>query len=153
MVKRHASLRDLSSDHHQGLVHARHLVKAAESPADHAALMETAKAFILFWGEHTNHHFREEEEVLLPEFARYGDPSAPPAVRMLVEHVRIRQLVGDLVSQVDAGAPSPETMGSLGTLLRDHIRHEEDVLFPLIESALPEQALLALPAAFAAFDR
>jgi hemerythrin-like domain-containing protein len=29
-------------------------------------------------------------------------------------------------------------------LLREHIRHEEDHVFPLIEQALPEAALIAL---------
>lgn len=156
-MKRHPGLRDLSSDHQQGLVHARRLVKAATGVMEGAAgstatAAETAQAFLAFWAEHTNHHFREEEEVLLPVFARYGDPSVPPVVRMLVEHVQIRKLVGDLARQMaDAGITSPDTMRALGTLLRDHIRHEEDVLFPLIEGAVPSEILLELPQAFSAF--
>ncbi len=159
-MKRHPGLRDLSSDHHQGLVHARHLVKAAAATlesgtgdtADTAnTAVETSRAFLTFWAEHTNHHFREEEEVLLPMFARYGDPWEPPVVRMLVEHVEIRRLVGDLARQMKAtpGTPHPDIMHALGALLHDHIRHEEDVLFPLIEGAVPSEVLLELPEAFA----
>lgn len=153
-MKRHPGLRDLSSDHHQGLVHARHLVKAAtQAPESLPSARETAQAFLTFWTEHINRHFREEEEVLLPAFARYGDPWEPPVVRMLVEHIQIRLLVSDLAHQVaeGSGIPSPDTMQTLGTLLHDHIRHEEDVVFPLIESAIPSETLMELPEAFSTF--
>ncbi len=82
--------------------------------------------------------------MLLPAFARYGDPSLEPVVRMLVEHVHIRKLVADLQRQVVEGHPSVETMRSIGEMLRGHIRHEEDVVFPLIEKAMPEEALQEL---------
>lgn len=154
-MKRHQALRDLSSDHHQGLVQARRMIQAAggESTDAQAAIggeAEAAKAakvardFLTFWAEHTHPHFREEEEVLLPTFARYGDPSLEPVVRMLVEHVHIRKLVADLQSQVEGGQPSIETMRTIGEMLRAHIRHEEDVVFPLIEVAMPEEALQEL---------
>jgi hemerythrin-like domain-containing protein len=144
-MKRHPALRALSSDHHQGLVQARRLMQAAESaPSDAPALTQAATAFLAFWTGHVAQHFREEEEVLLPAFARHGDPAAAPIVRLLVEHIRIRRQVSDLEDQLAAGRPQPETMTALGTLLRDHIRHEEDQVFPLIEQAMPEAALAAL---------
>lgn len=157
-MKRHPGLRDLSSDHHHGLVHARHLVKAAAemqvSEDELAAAAETARAFLAYWAEHINHHFREEEEVLLPVFARYGNPAEPPVVRMLVEHIQIRRLVADLAHQMesDSNMPSQDTMQTLGALLHDHIRHEEDVLFPMIEGLVPSDVLLELPGAFHDLD-
>ena len=155
MVKRHPALRDLSSDHHQGLVHARRLKQAAASlsgepgaqPVDAA---QVAVDFLAFWVEHTTPHFREEEEVMLPAFSRYGDPSGEPYVRMLLEHVRIRRLVDDLRREARRGQPSVETMQTLGELFRAHIRYEEDVVFPLIEGAMPESALLDMAAQLAA---
>jgi hemerythrin-like domain-containing protein len=145
-MKRHPSLRDLSSDHHQGLVHARRLVQTAAGsvPAPPEGAAGVVHDFLHLWAEETNHHFREEEEVLLPAFARYGDPAAAPVVRMLVEHVQIRRLVADLQAQLAAGAPDPATMQATGDLLREHIRHEENVVFPLIEAAMPEEALAVL---------
>jgi hemerythrin-like domain-containing protein len=155
-VKRHPALRELSSDHHQGLVQARRLLKAGSgaggSQEREAALEEVARAFLAFWSEHTAPHFRAEEEVLLPDFARYGDPSIEPVVRVIVEHIKIRRLVDDLRRQNEEGAPSVETMHAIGEILRAHIRHEEDVLFPLIEGIMPEEALEALPGHFAAFE-
>jgi len=145
-MKRHPSLRDLSSDHHQGLVHARRLVQVAEgtlpAPADSAA--GVVHDFLHTWAEEINHHFREEEEVLLPAFARYGDAAAAPVVRMLVEHVRIRRMVADLQTQLAGDGPEPATMQATGDLLREHIRHEENVVFPLIETTMPEDALAVL---------
>ena len=73
-------------------------------------------------------------------------------VQMLVEHVQIRRLVGDLAQQTQLGQPSTETMVSLGNLLHNHIRHEEDVLFPIIERTVPEAALAELPSDFASFE-
>jgi hemerythrin-like domain-containing protein len=142
-MKRHPALRELSSDHHQGLVHARRLVKAADTGQD---VEQTARDFLAFWREHTTRHFREEEEVLLPAYARYADPSDPAAVRVLVDHVHIRRHTADLDRQLAEGKPSAGTMRQIGEMLRAHIRHEEDVLFPMIEQALPEPELAALPA-------
>lgn len=153
-MKRSQSLRDLSSDHHQALVQARRLVKASSSETSGAVdrpVDEVARDFLAFFAEETTRHFREEEEVLLPAFARYGDPSLPPVVRMLVEHVRIRQLVDDLQRQSEAGDPHLSTMQAIGDLLRGHVRHEEDVVFPLIEGTMPEEALTELAGQLSAF--
>jgi hemerythrin-like domain-containing protein len=142
-MKRHPALRELSSDHHQGLVQARRLVNAADTGQD---VEQTARDFLVFWREHTARHFREEEEVLLPAYARYADPSDPAAVRVLVDHVHIRRHTADLDRQLARSEPSAGTMRLIGEMLRAHIRHEEDVLFPMIEQALPEVELAALPA-------
>jgi hemerythrin-like domain-containing protein len=160
-MKRHPALRALSSDHHQGLVQARRLVKAAgtASPPDDltatvdttATLAPAAGAFLTFWSEHTTRHFREEEEVLLPAFARYGDPSAEPVVRVLVDHTKLRMLVSELQQQLESGRPSPDTMSTIGEMLRAHIRHEENVLFPLIEITMPDEALAELHGRVAAY--
>ena len=150
-MKRHPALRALSTDHHHGLVQARRLIQAGTAgPAEAPAALAVAQAFLAFWMEETRLHFRAEEEVLLPAFARYGDPAQAPIIRLLVEHVRIRQLVAALQEQTVAGAPTPTTMEMLGTLLRDHIRYEEDVVFPLLERTMPEEALAALPGVLAA---
>lgn len=153
-MKRHPAMQALSSDHHHGLVQARRLVQTAstdQAGPEGLLLLPVARAFLTFWAQETRPHFREEEEVLLPAFARYADPDQPPIVRMLIEHVRIRQLAADLARQVATEAPAPATMRALGELLHAHIRYEEDVVFPLLETTLPEEALAALPAAFAAF--
>jgi hemerythrin-like domain-containing protein len=150
-MKRHPALRALSSDHHHGLVQARRLVQAAcNDQASLQTLAPVAHAFLAFWAQETRPHFRAEEEVLLPAFARYADPDQPPIVRILIEHIRIRQLVAALERDVARDTLAAPTMQALGELLRAHIRYEEDVVFPLLEKVMPEVALAALPADFAA---
>ncbi len=105
---------------------------------------EIAGSFLRFFSEHMNRHFREEEEVLLPAFARYSDLSDLSIAQMLIEHVRIRRLVSNLQQEVASGSPLEETMLALGSLLQAHIRFEENVVFPLIERAMPEEALINL---------
>jgi hemerythrin-like domain-containing protein len=130
-VKRHRALQPLSRDHHVALVAAQRLRRAAAGDADAARA-----TFLEFWHEHGAKHFRVEEDVLLPAFAAYGDPSDARVVQMLVDHVRIRAAAATLA----AGPVDLEALHALGTALEQHVRLEEREVFPLIEDALPEEA-------------
>jgi hemerythrin-like domain-containing protein len=133
-MKRHPALAPLSRDHHHALVLAQRLGRAGESDG-----ADAAAAFLEHWIEEERLHFRLEEEVLLPAFAAYGDPDHPAVVRTLLDHVRIRRDVERLADGAD-----PELLHELGGRLADHVRLEENELFPLIEQTLPEPALEAL---------
>jgi iron-sulfur cluster repair protein YtfE (RIC family) len=88
-MKRHPDLRTFSDDHHQGLVQARRLRRAAAG--EEAEPADAARGFLEFWRRETSLHFRKEEEVLLPVLARHGgDLSRRSVVEMLVQHARIR---------------------------------------------------------------
>jgi hemerythrin-like domain-containing protein len=133
-MKRHPALAPLSRDHHHALVLAQRLRRAgAQDAADAAA------AFLEHWMEEERLHFRLEEEVLLPAYAAYGDPDHPAIVRTLVDHVRIRRDVERL-----AGAVDTDLLHEIGARLADHVRLEENELFPLVEQTLPEPALIGL---------
>jgi hemerythrin-like domain-containing protein len=139
-MKRAAELRDLSEDHHHGLVHARRLREAASG--EEGDQLATARAFLDFWQRDTSAHFRKEEEVLLPILARHGrDLGQGPVVEMLAQHAQIRGLVMELSDEVTDGRARPETLRSIGERLEAHIRLEEREVFPLIEETLPEEAL------------
>ncbi len=133
-MKRHRSLAPLSRDHHHALVLAQRLRRAG--PEDVAG---AAEALLDHWTTEERLHFRLEEEVLLPAYAAYGDPEHPAVIRTLLDHVRIRRDVERLAAGADL-----ELLHELGGRLADHVRLEENELFPLIESALPEPALVAL---------
>jgi len=137
-VKRSEALAPLSRDHHQGLFVALQLKRAAPDTREAARA-----AFLEFFEIEGRRHFRAEEEVLLPAFARHGDPDDPAVVRVLVEHVDLRRRAQDLARS----APSPGELRELGVRLERHIRHEERVLFPMIEDALPAEELERLAAA------
>ena len=57
---------------------------------------------------------------------------------MLTDHVEIRRRAGELGDGADAGAAQ---LNALGEMLSDHVRHEERVLFPMIEEALSDDEL------------
>jgi hemerythrin-like domain-containing protein len=135
-MKRHRALQPLSRDHHVALVAAQRLRRATETDGPAAR-----DAFLEFWHEHGARHFRVEEEVLLPAFAAHGDPEEPCVVRMLVDHVRIREQAQRLERDAE---PSVESLRSLGPALERHVRLEEREVFGLIEAALPPEAADAL---------
>jgi hemerythrin-like domain-containing protein len=136
-VKRNEALVPLSRDHHAGLFVAQRL-KRAET-ADSAT--EARERFLSFWRSDGRRHFRIEEELLLPSFALHVEPSHEAVVRVLVDHIELRRRASDLERKEDT---SLEELHQLGERLEDHIRHEERVLFPLIEQALPAEELAEL---------
>lgn len=139
-MKRSDALTPLSHDHHHGLVVAQELRRASEQTAANAR-----EAFLSFWHAEGRRHFRVEEDVLLPAFARHGPADHEAVVRVLVEHVDLRRLAASLQAQ----ELTVEGLRDLGERLAQHIRHEERTLFPLIEEALPEAELTALAQAIA----
>ena len=139
-MKRAAELRGLSEDHHHGLVHARRLRRAGSGEGSGQA--QAARSFLEFWRAETGGHFRKEEEVLLPVYAKHGgDLGREPVREMHVQHARLRGLVMRLSDEVRAGAAHPETVREIGERLEEHIRLEERELFPMIEESLPVEAL------------
>ena len=140
-MKRSEALAHLSRDHHQGLVVAQRLRRAtpATAGAERAAFLE-------FWTTDGHAHFRAEEELLLPAFARHEPPTHEAVVRVLTDHVDLRRRAADLAAEP---TPACEDLHALGDRLHEHIRHEERVLFPLIEAALSTDELVRLAAALA----
>lgn len=134
-MKRSEALQALSRDHHLALAVALKLRRATRG---NAAMVQDE--FLAFWRDHGSLHFRVEEDVLLPLTAHVVDPSDPAVLRVLTDHVRIRRRAADLRQ----GAAAPDTLSGLGEALDDHVRHEERVLFPMIEEALSEEELSAL---------
>ena len=139
-MKRHAELRRFSDDHHQGLVNARRLKRAAAG--EETELADAARGFLAFWRQDTSLHFRKEEEVLLPVLARHGgDLDHPSVVEMLTQHARLRGLAMELGDELGRQGVQGVTLRALGEQLEAHIRLEERRVFPFIEETLPEHAL------------
>ncbi|HEY1357718.1 MAG TPA: hemerythrin domain-containing protein [Thermoleophilaceae bacterium] len=133
-MERSDALKPLSRDHHRGLFVAMKLKRADERTAS-----EAREAFLDFFRSDARRHFRIEEELLLPAYARHGSAEEAAVVRVLTDHVELRS----------AAADPPESLDSLhllGQLLDSHIRHEERVLFPMVEQALPGDELARLGA-------
>ncbi|HVY77660.1 MAG TPA: hemerythrin domain-containing protein [Solirubrobacterales bacterium] len=132
-MKRAAALRPLSREHLAALLVAKALREADD---EHAA----AGAFLEFWEREGKHHFRVEEEVLLPGWALHAEVDRAGVSRMLDEHLRIRREA----LRLEDGKLGLEEIHALGQLLHDHVRFEERTLFPLVEEALSEEAMRRL---------
>jgi hemerythrin-like domain-containing protein len=147
-VKRHPSLHPLSQHHHFALIQALEMRRAAEAPVEkrQAAVERQAEKFLRFWHKTGMVHFREEEEVLLPAYARHTrlDQDAE-VMRLLADHAEIRAAVRDFEQRCAAKAPIPiEAMAHFAKLLHDHVRMEENQVFPRIEKVLGEESLNAM---------
>jgi len=141
-VQRSNELAVLSREHHVVLELALRLQRATDVDA------ETLRQTMLdFWREEGRAHFRLEEELLLPAFARHGGADDAGVVRVLVEHVDIRRRIGELEpgGPIDSGA-----LRALGERLSDHVRYEERTLFGRIEAALSPEELSAVGTALKA---
>ena len=119
--------------------------RAAEAPAEKraAAVTRQAEKFVRFWHKSGHVHFREEEEVLLPAYARHTRLDRDAEVmRILADHAEIRAAVRDFEERLAAKTPiAAEELARLGKLLHDHVRLEENIVFPRVEKTLGEKQL------------
>ena len=122
--------------------------RAAEAPAEKrdAAVQRQADKFVAFWHKTGIVHFREEEEVLLPAYARYARLDQDPAImRLLADHAEIRAAVQDFERRRAKKLPiEAAAMARIAKLLHDHVRFEENDVFPRIERMLGEENLDAM---------
>ena len=147
-MKRHSSLHPLSQHHHFALIQALGMRRAAEAPGEkrNAAVERQADKFIAFWHKTGMLHFREEEEVLLPAYARHTRLDQDTGImRLLADHAEIRAAVEDFERRRAEKLPiEAEAMARLAKLLRDHVRFEENDVFPRIERVLGDEDLHAM---------
>src|SRR5699024_6986689 len=96
-IKRHVVLQPLSRHHMEALYLG---VKLRRAGTEKSALTteELIHEVRSFWDNDGERHFREEEEILLPTYAKYGNIEQEMIVEMLIEHVKIRSLVQTIKS-------------------------------------------------------
>ena len=142
-MKRVPELRDLSDDHHTGLVLARrckHVGRADFGPSPEEVWNQVLEAF----SSHLDPHFQIEEEHLLPALEAIGEASL--AARIREDHDALRALRASEV-------PSRPLVNRFGELLESHIRFEERQVFEATQHRLPARVLEAIAAACEAIPR
>ena len=146
-MKRHESLHPLSQHHHFALIQVWEMRQALKQTGAkrEGAVRSVARKFVRFWKNAGQIHFREEEEVLLPVYARHTRLDEDKNVmRMLAEHAIIRGLIGQITAALEDGEVSEEAVSKLAQTLYDHVRLEENEIFPRIEKALSEEELQSM---------
>lgn len=139
-MKRHKSLYPLSHDHHHALVQAKNLRTAANS-SDKESLQRIAVQVIEFWDGDLHLHFHQEEDILLPILSHYTAADHPEIAETLKQHGDIQVAVDQLRKCVSQEAELTGKSQALAYLLSQHIRYEEQILFPIVQEAVPEEAL------------
>src|SRR5436190_20623004 len=141
-MKRHLALIPLSRDHHDGLVQALRLRRAAAE--GDTARLKAARKFVDFFRNEERVHLRDEEEELFPLFLRHVPSQPAPLREARVQHVQLEGFARKLDIALAAGIVDRETLDAAGELLDAHIRLEERQLFPLIEELVPDDELRRL---------
>jgi len=142
-LKRHVALQPLSRHHHHALVLALRLKRIGIS-ASSDTVAGLCEDVVRFWETGGQAHFREEEEVLWPTYAQYARLDRPEIAESLLDHVRIRGRILQIARLAAANAAEADLLPplhELGDWLDVHVRTEERVLFPLIETVIPKEVL------------
>ncbi len=88
-------------------------------------------------------HFREEEEVVFPLVIDETE-AQPVLAHVMMDHLRIHALVRTLRWELESRNVNDETMTNVVSATEEHIRFEENSVFPMIERLLPEEMLGAV---------
>src|SRR3989442_5945797 len=139
-MKRHPALIPLSRDHHDGLVQAVRLRRAAAG-GDASARLAAAREFVEFFRNDERVHLRDEEEELFPLFLRYVQ-SQPALLREArVQHMQLEGFARTLDIAVAAGSVDRETLHAAAGLPDRHIPLEERPPLPLVAPLAPPDEL------------
>ena len=142
-MKRLPQLRDLSDDHHTGLMLARRCRQAGD--LESAFSPESVWEQVLeAFSSHLEPHFRIEEEHLLPALESLGETALAERIRQ--DHRALRELRASKL-------PDRERVVRFGELLESHIRYEERQVFEPTQHRLPPRALEAIASACKAIPR
>lgn len=129
-IKRHEGLQPWSRDHHHGLLLSWKIKKGFALDID----PQRIKAYTdWFWKHHLIPHFATEEKYIFPIL---GNDNR--LVRQAVAEHRELQRLFEKEEDVS------DTLSQIETLLNDHIRFEERVLFNAIQEVASEEELQQL---------
>lgn len=128
-MKRCTALRDLSNEHHHGLV----LAKRAKEAAGTAEEEQVWRGIQARFAVDLEPHFQIEELGLLPALEQAGE--AELVRRTLDEHAELRRLISEEGAQAIA---------RFAELLAQHIRFEERELFEVAQQKLSSAELAEL---------
>ncbi|MBW6476922.1 MAG: hemerythrin domain-containing protein [Chromatiales bacterium] len=136
-MKRVAALRQLSDDHHQGLVLALRAKKAADGK-DGLSVDAIWAEVVQRFADELEPHFQIEERYLAPALLDVGEIQL--VQRLHQEHAALRELL-------EATDHSAASLREFGQMLAQHIRFEERDLFEAAQRLLSSRTLDAIATA------
>ncbi len=127
-LKRHEALKNLSREHHDGLIFALRLQKGVAKKAN---IKEMQAYLNWFWKTYLKAHFEIEEHHLFPLY----DESNELVLKAKTQHRQIENLI-------KTKPKTYELLKSLYHQIQNHIRFEERELFMRIQEQLSEKDLV-----------
>lgn len=134
-MKRVSELRELSVDHHHGLVLARKAKQASKSEDEilvSAVWEEVEKMFI----SNLEPHFQIEETLIVPNLKLKGGEKL--FIRFYEDHERLRKFIKP------GSKKTAKALRSFGEILEEHIRFEERELFEVAQKYLSQKILTSI---------
>ncbi len=98
------------------------------------------------WGEfcrRVEQHFTLEEQTLFPGFESATGMQAGPTMVMRGEHIQMREMFKSIAAAI-AHQEADEALGqceSLMIFMQQHNMKEEQILYPMLDDTLPQQAM------------
>jgi hemerythrin-like domain-containing protein len=132
---RDPNLIPLSHQHHNALAMCVLTRRSLGQDASPANVAELARRAIDRYELELANHFEIEEQILFPAVEN-ALGKLPLAAQLTAQHRQVEDLVAQLRS-----APSAALLEELCGLLSEHIRREENELFQMAQSQLPEPIL------------
>ncbi|WP_394766704.1 hemerythrin domain-containing protein [uncultured Paludibaculum sp.] len=129
-MRRHKSLHPLSHQHHNGLALCVLVERALASDASEPVVRRLAAKCAGRFDLELVNHFQLEEQVLFPAVTAELGPY-PLVDALIAEHRAMEQQIAVLRHE-----PTVNRLQEFATLLRAHIRREENELFPSIQDRL-----------------
>lgn len=130
-IKRNENIASLSREHHFSLLFGWKIKNGIKF---NIAPERIAKYAIHFWEHNLQTHFQQEEETL---FSFYNDELID---RALSEHTLIRQTINQIKLATNEITLTTH-LATIAELVTNHVRFEERLLFPHLETILTEEQL------------
>jgi iron-sulfur cluster repair protein YtfE (RIC family) len=128
--KRKESIKKFSRCHHLGLLFCWKITQGLKTGVD---LNRICKYVEYFWQQHLQKHIKDEEKIL---FSQLKDRSVKKALN---EHKLIAEQVQEIANHPENN--KIKSLTKLVDLVYDHIRYEERILFPHLETKLNREQL------------
>lgn len=129
-MTRNENIVKLSRDHHASLLFCWKLRQGVKRHASPEKMLNYVK---YFWDHHFSVHFAEEEEIL---FAPLKDQKVEKAVD---DHKEIKELIDKL--DITEPEDIQQKLLHLADTVDEHVRYEERILFPHLETSLTGEQL------------
>jgi hemerythrin-like domain-containing protein len=145
MARRHDALIPLTHDHHHTLAQARRLQDVSKM-TDETQQRNLTNDFVNFYFGRAIRHFHEEEELFFAPLVDHPE-AGELVMRAVGDHLRLHALVRTVKRQLSDGDIDGDVLGQIAKLLTDHVRFEEQDVFPVIERLISDEDLSDLATA------